>query len=89
MGGANGRGAAGGLIEHTVSRDVLADSCLLCSEDKPHHCHRRLVRRTFEVALKSAPDASLQAYPALYDALLAKLRDMAGPVPDRVEKELE
>ena len=30
-------------IEHTVSRDVLADSCLLCSEDKPHHCHRRLV----------------------------------------------
>jgi uncharacterized protein (DUF488 family) len=30
-------------IEHTVSRDVLADSCLLCSEDKPDHCHRRLV----------------------------------------------
>ena len=30
-------------IEQTVSRDVLADSCLLCSEDKPHHCHRRLV----------------------------------------------
>lgn len=21
----------------------LDDSCLLCSEDKPHHCHRRLV----------------------------------------------
>jgi len=30
-------------IEQTVSRDVLADSCLLCSEDKPNHCHRRLV----------------------------------------------
>jgi len=30
-------------IEETVSRDMLADSCLLCSEDKPHHCHRRLV----------------------------------------------
>ena len=30
-------------IEQAVSRDVLADSCLLCSEDKPHHCHRRLV----------------------------------------------
>jgi len=30
-------------IEETVSREVLADSCLLCSEDKPHHCHRRLV----------------------------------------------
>ena len=30
-------------IEQVVSRDVLAGSCLLCSEDKPHHCHRRLV----------------------------------------------
>jgi uncharacterized protein (DUF488 family) len=30
-------------VEATVQRDVLADGCLLCSEDKPHHCHRRLV----------------------------------------------
>ena len=30
-------------IEQTVSREVVADGCLLCSEDKPHHCHRRLV----------------------------------------------
>lgn len=30
-------------IEDAVSRDVLDDGCLLCSEDKPHHCHRRLV----------------------------------------------
>jgi len=30
-------------IEQAVSRDVIADSCLLCSEDKPDHCHRRLV----------------------------------------------
>ncbi len=30
-------------IEDEVSRDVIEDSCLLCSEDKPHHCHRRLV----------------------------------------------
>lgn len=30
-------------IEDTVARDVIADGCLLCSEDKPHHCHRRLV----------------------------------------------
>jgi uncharacterized protein (DUF488 family) len=30
-------------IEETVSREALADSCLLCSEDKPEHCHRRLV----------------------------------------------
>jgi hypothetical protein len=22
---------------------MLADGCLLCSEEKPHHCHRRLV----------------------------------------------
>lgn len=30
-------------IEETVSRESIADGCLLCSEDKPHHCHRRLV----------------------------------------------
>lgn len=30
-------------IEEQVSRDVVADACLLCSEDKPDHCHRRLV----------------------------------------------
>ncbi len=30
-------------VERTVSEEVVADGCLLCSEDKPHHCHRRLV----------------------------------------------
>lgn len=30
-------------IESTIPKEVLADGCLLCSEDKPHHCHRRLV----------------------------------------------
>jgi uncharacterized protein (DUF488 family) len=30
-------------IEETLSKEVMADGCLLCSEDKPHHCHRRLV----------------------------------------------
>jgi uncharacterized protein (DUF488 family) len=30
-------------IEKTVSPDVIAGGCLLCSEDKPQHCHRRLV----------------------------------------------
>jgi uncharacterized protein (DUF488 family) len=30
-------------IEEDVSREVLAESCLLCSEEKPHQCHRRLV----------------------------------------------
>jgi uncharacterized protein (DUF488 family) len=29
--------------EETVSREVIADGCLLCSEDKPRFCHRRLV----------------------------------------------
>jgi uncharacterized protein (DUF488 family) len=31
------------VIEKSLSKDVLADSCFLCSEDKPQHCHRRLV----------------------------------------------
>lgn len=30
-------------IEREVSRKVLGNACLLCSEDKPEHCHRRLV----------------------------------------------
>jgi uncharacterized protein (DUF488 family) len=30
-------------IEETVSRELITDSCLLCSEDKPQLCHRRLV----------------------------------------------
>ena len=30
-------------VEDSVSREALDGACLLCSEDKPHHCHRRLV----------------------------------------------
>jgi uncharacterized protein (DUF488 family) len=30
-------------IEETVPRQLLDMGCLLCSEDKPDHCHRRLV----------------------------------------------
>ncbi len=30
-------------IEEIVRRDILEDACFLCSEEKPRHCHRRLV----------------------------------------------
>lgn len=30
-------------IETNIPREAIADGCLLCSEDKPHFCHRRLV----------------------------------------------
>ncbi len=30
-------------IENTVPRELLDGGCLLCSEEKPEHCHRRLV----------------------------------------------
>jgi uncharacterized protein (DUF488 family) len=30
-------------IENKIPKEVIAEGCLLCSEDKPHHCHRRLV----------------------------------------------
>lgn len=30
-------------VESTLSREVISDGCLLCSEHEPHHCHRRLV----------------------------------------------
>ena len=30
-------------VEASLSQSSLDGACLLCSEDKPHHCHRRLV----------------------------------------------
>lgn len=30
-------------IEKRLDPAVISDGCMLCSEDKPHHCHRRLV----------------------------------------------
>ncbi len=47
----------------------------------------RQMRRTFAQARKSDPD--LEAYAALYDDLFEKLRDMAGPLPEKVEDVIE
>lgn len=30
-------------IEDTLSKEIISDGCLLCSEHEPHYCHRRLV----------------------------------------------
>jgi uncharacterized protein (DUF488 family) len=30
-------------IEKSVPKEMVHEGCLLCSEAKPHHCHRRLV----------------------------------------------
>ena len=30
-------------IENTLRPEDVAEGCLLCSENEPHHCHRRLV----------------------------------------------
>jgi uncharacterized protein (DUF488 family) len=30
-------------IEETIAREILDGACLLCSEEQPHHCHRRIV----------------------------------------------
>ena len=30
-------------VEDVVPKEVIADGCLLCSEDKPQYCHRRVV----------------------------------------------
>ena len=35
-------------IESHLTPEVLEGACLLCSEDKPHHCHRRLVLEYLE-----------------------------------------
>jgi hypothetical protein len=47
----------------------------------------RQIRRTFAQPRKT--DKSLDAYAQLYDALFEKLRDMAGPLPDKVEDMIE
>jgi len=36
-------------VESTVSMEIINGSCLLCSEDKPQHCHRRLVAEYLKV----------------------------------------
>ncbi len=43
----------------------------------------RQMLRTFAQPRNSDP--SIEAYAALYDDLFEKLRDMAGPLPDKVE----
>lgn len=30
-------------IDDAIAHDLIDQGCLLCSEHKPHHCHRRLV----------------------------------------------
>ena len=35
-------------IETTVTKQTIADGCLLCSEEKPDYCHRRLVAQYFK-----------------------------------------
>ena len=30
-------------IAESVAQDIISDGCLLCSEDRPNRCHRRLV----------------------------------------------
>jgi uncharacterized protein (DUF488 family) len=30
-------------IDERLEPSIFEDSCLLCSEAKPHHCHRRLI----------------------------------------------
>jgi uncharacterized protein (DUF488 family) len=43
-------------IEKKFSPELLDNGCLLCSEAKPHHCHRRLVaeylQQKLDVAIK-------------------------------------
>jgi uncharacterized protein (DUF488 family) len=34
---------AGRQVESAMKPKTLDQACLLCSEDKPHHCHRRLI----------------------------------------------
>lgn len=39
-------------IETLVDPEIIRDGCLLCSEDAPTHCHRRLVAEYLRDAWK-------------------------------------
>lgn len=39
------------IIEEQISRDVLQGACLLCSEELPDRCHRRLVAEYLQRAM--------------------------------------
>jgi len=41
-------------IEERFDPALFDDGCLLCSEAKPHHCHRRLVAEYLQKAWNSA-----------------------------------
>jgi uncharacterized protein (DUF488 family) len=47
-------------IESTVAREMLDGGCLLCSEEKPHQCHRRLVA---EYLKEHWPDVEIEHIP--------------------------
>jgi len=40
-------------IESSLSLEDLTDSCFLCSEDKPHFCHRRLAAEYLQSQLNN------------------------------------
>ena len=43
-------------VEHSAFAQKLDMSCLLCTEEKPHHCHRRLLA---EYLAKKLPNISI------------------------------
>jgi uncharacterized protein YeaO (DUF488 family) len=47
-------------IERSASSDVVDGSCLLCSEEKPQQCHRRLVAEYLQEAW---PDVVIEHIP--------------------------
>jgi len=47
-------------IETTTPRELMDGGCLLCSEEKPHHCHRRLVA---EYLQQHWPDVQIEHIP--------------------------
>jgi uncharacterized protein (DUF488 family) len=47
-------------IEETMHRELIDGGCLLCSEEKPHHCHRRLVA---EYLKRHWPDVQIEHIP--------------------------
>jgi uncharacterized protein (DUF488 family) len=47
-------------IESSTPREILDGGCLLCSEEKPRHCHRRLVAQYLK---EHWPDVEIEHIP--------------------------
>ena len=63
-------------IEEVFNQELFENACLLCSEHRPHHCHRRLVAEYLrdrwdgiEIEIEHLQPQDPPTYPLLHDSV--------------------